>query len=340
MNKTILIAIPTFNRFDQIVQLLKQLATLDKNVFDLVVIDNHSTDKRYIKELPNVVKNLFPNDQAKLVRNKANLGFSGNFLKCVEYATPYEWLWAIGDDDHLEESFEIASLEKEIKKAGEDTAFITFSSEIGQVSKQLDTTYDSFSSVLENVRFGNILLISTVVYRLPRIAPHLAVGYQFSHSHCPHTAILLRALSSENKLLASSLRPIVWNPSDHRIDEDDALSGKQGISTDVFYLLNVACNFNERKLLYQALVGSYVTIGNVMAEALKTHPESNRMRINWISHFCLNTLLWDCRIASKIGALLAFMLCHSERGLRFFLYLKRHAKKIFPRKVKTKNLRY
>ena len=94
MDRILTIAIPTYNRPEQIqIQVRLLLPQLNERV-DLVVIDNCS---------PIPVKELFTNDELSkfsLIHNRVNIGADANIARCFETcSTP--WLWTLSDDDFV-----------------------------------------------------------------------------------------------------------------------------------------------------------------------------------------------------------------------------------------------
>lgn len=120
-NKSILtIAIPTYNRVEQIqkqVRLLLPQLTAD---VCLVVLDNHS-------DIP--VENYFSMEELShftIVRHNANKGILGNWLACFDCCNT-KWLWTISDDDQFIE--DIVSLVLSQITLHNDSVFINIGTE-------------------------------------------------------------------------------------------------------------------------------------------------------------------------------------------------------------------
>ncbi len=75
------IVIPTFNREDLIGQTLQSVADQTSKPFEVIVVDNASTDKT-----SEIVKR-YEKFGIKYHRNQTNLGMVGNYNKCIELAT-------------------------------------------------------------------------------------------------------------------------------------------------------------------------------------------------------------------------------------------------------------
>ena len=98
--KILTICIPTYNRAaalkENIILVLEQLKTIEEGEVEFIVSDNCSTDETYS------LVSEFVESGAKIIynRNDANLGSTGNFLKCMHLATG-KYILLLGDDDYL-----------------------------------------------------------------------------------------------------------------------------------------------------------------------------------------------------------------------------------------------
>ncbi len=103
MNKLLTIAIPTFNRAEL---LDKQLAWLSQaikgfeNECEILVSDNCSTDNtpETVKKWQSILSHVV----FKYNRNQENIGVLKNVAYCLRAATT-KYVWAIGDDDPIQE---------------------------------------------------------------------------------------------------------------------------------------------------------------------------------------------------------------------------------------------
>ena len=59
--KPLLIAIPTFERYELLLRSMRDLSRFNASVFDVIVIDNASPDIRYKTNLVQELSILFPN---------------------------------------------------------------------------------------------------------------------------------------------------------------------------------------------------------------------------------------------------------------------------------------
>ncbi len=96
--KKVLICIPTYNRSKMLYKQLKNLTSIDNNLFDIVIFDNCSND-----DTKSTVEAFCSNcNNITYLRNKSNVGYNGNILNIVEHASKqseYSYLFILSDDD-------------------------------------------------------------------------------------------------------------------------------------------------------------------------------------------------------------------------------------------------
>jgi len=98
--------IVAYNNGDNIGRLLETLFTQSKQLEEIVVVDNASSDAT-----PEIVKQKFP--QVTLVPNACNMGVGGGYAQGMEYAYQkgYEWIWLL-DGDSLPQTSALEELAK------------------------------------------------------------------------------------------------------------------------------------------------------------------------------------------------------------------------------------
>jgi len=92
------VAIPTWNRAEQLRSQLEKIALTFGSQIEIIVCDNGSQDGTW-----ELLKEEVSRNRLKLtcLRNPTNLGCDANFLRALEAATG-EWTWLIGDDECIE----------------------------------------------------------------------------------------------------------------------------------------------------------------------------------------------------------------------------------------------
>ncbi len=182
------IAIPTYNRPEPLLDTLHQLGRqtgIDRCT--VVVFDNHSGDPvshllaQPGSELPYPVE---------VRRNPANLGLSGNILRCFEVEGD-GWLWILADDDELAPDA-VATIFSLCEKFA-DAGFVmmgqgTARSESGTEVEGID----AFADHLDD--WGRITFISAGLYRLPQVRPLINVGINYGYSVVPFIAMIFVAI--------------------------------------------------------------------------------------------------------------------------------------------------
>lgn len=97
MDSSVSIVVPTFNRVNSLVRLMKSIMPLSKEYnIPIVIVDNNSTDAT-----PDICSELM--NRHKLityVRNHVNIGMEMNILRSMLLARTSH-VWCIGDDDEL-----------------------------------------------------------------------------------------------------------------------------------------------------------------------------------------------------------------------------------------------
>ena len=161
MNKPLLsIVIPTYNRELLVLSLLEKVCNYKKEWVEIVIIDNNSTS---IDKLINQIR--VNNWSVNLVRNKHNVGGNENILRCFEYANG-EWIWAIGDDDVIENNcFEI--IYDKIQALSNSNVFgIHFNWDLKRQYKEADIYLHNLEELFKNMHsLGDINFMSSNIFR-------------------------------------------------------------------------------------------------------------------------------------------------------------------------------
>lgn len=106
------IFIVTYNRLEHLKNTLNQILSETSPIkdYDITIIDNNSTDGTH----DYLLEEIKHHSNLKLIKNKYNIGASGNLIKPYELATK-DYIWVLCDDDYY--SFNHwADIETEIKK--------------------------------------------------------------------------------------------------------------------------------------------------------------------------------------------------------------------------------
>jgi glycosyltransferase involved in cell wall biosynthesis len=264
---TLTIAIPTYNRPDKIKNtLLRLIPQLNSNVF-IRVLDNHSDVN--IKEH---VANDIPEGaahQVEIIRHKINIGGDANFARCFELCeTPY--IWMLGDDDRVDENAIETILNGIEKYKDHDLIGINFSSNVCLVKRSTSVLIQSTTDLVEKLDFfGNLLFISTSIYRTDEYRKNLRHTAWGAYSMASQVVPVLLAVSN-NKVLVLSDKHLV----DHVHVEDikDKWSDVQ-ITLSLSTILETPIGLKKNhhlKLGKHFNTNLYISIPNAFFTILKT----------------------------------------------------------------------
>ena len=230
------IAIPTFNRNEKLVEnlskLLPQISTQK-----IIIIDNHS-DILVSISLEKLIT-AYNHIDVKVYRNKTNIGICANFLRCFEYCET-EWMWLLSDDDSVcPDAIEILERDTSVYT---DYHFFNYASSMVekgvsyaeifpenfpnstplQIKNTLSYREKSFTTeglndlIHKFDSFVNLLFVSSGVYNLSKVLPHLRIGYIYAYSLAPHLATVFASLGNSGKVLLSKDKLVFFHPPDYK----------------------------------------------------------------------------------------------------------------------------
>lgn len=216
------IAIPTWNRNQQLALTLTALLPQLRSGVELIVLDNCSA-MPVQDTLPDELQRL-----AKIIRHPINIGACANVMRCFEVATG-DWLWILGDDDlpsHDALTQVLAAIR--MYPAAYFINFETTISRLGAGTRVGDVSCTSIQSLCHSMdSFSNFLFISAGVYRVKAIRPYLPVGYQHFSTYGPHVAMVLsKASTSTGEAAVFATGKICnWEPNQRGDGWDDRIVG-------------------------------------------------------------------------------------------------------------------
>lgn len=111
------ICIPTFNRAELFERTLRSATNQTKKPYEIIVVDNHSTDNT--KE----IAKKYLHFGIKYYRNKKNIGFVGNWNKCLDLASG-DYICILHADDLITKDW-YQTWEKIIRKNQDTDAFFS-----------------------------------------------------------------------------------------------------------------------------------------------------------------------------------------------------------------------
>jgi glycosyltransferase involved in cell wall biosynthesis len=210
MSRILSIIIPTYNRPEALKHTVSRLIPQLTAEVMLVIIDNCS-DESVELMLSSEVATGAP---IRIIRNSVNVGLSANICRCFEHCqTP--WFWLLGDDDKpgLDAVGQILEV---IKKASPKTIYFNFSSSIYRHSTDYAprSIADFWLYMNRGKRAGNLLFISSGIYRLEPFRSEHRFGSGFATTGAPHLALLIRVLRQEYSAEIKAASLVEWESSE------------------------------------------------------------------------------------------------------------------------------
>lgn len=179
-NAILTIAIPTYNRVEQIQKQVRSLLPQLTDEVQLIVYDNHS-------DIP--VKAWFSDEELKqfmIVRNSVNVGGDANIARCFEYCKT-KWLWTLSDDDYAKEN--AVEVVLSYIRDNEDATFINFWSPIEKVTNNVA---DFLQILSHGGVFSSAFTMSVCVYNMNILKNDLYYFYKNLSSMVGPLIMLIR----------------------------------------------------------------------------------------------------------------------------------------------------
>ena len=204
-NEFLTICIPSFNRPDKLQKLLENLASQEGIELCKIIIHDNKSEPAYRKALSKFIRH-HPDLRLEIYENVANVGMSGNILKCFEIRNS-EWLWIMSDDDELLPSA-IKLATKTMMEVSDDIDIIKFSSDRSQPEINGEVIDDikgliKFCDKSKN-DFNSFIFLTNCIYRLRRIQNLADVGYRHAHTYVPHFMMISKLMDDGGKIYISS----------------------------------------------------------------------------------------------------------------------------------------
>jgi glycosyltransferase involved in cell wall biosynthesis len=158
------IIIPTYNRFDDVLSRLEELAQQPKSFIEktrIRIVDNGSAKAVRDDDVPLPLKEV-----VEIEVRERNVGLNQNLIQSIDRAnSPY--LVLLGDDDSIKKDY-LANIFKGIETLEEDSNCIgiLFKTDLDNYANRKCIKVDSLENLLDSINsFGNFLFISTWLIR-------------------------------------------------------------------------------------------------------------------------------------------------------------------------------
>ena len=209
MNR-LLIYIPSYNRFDLLVQQLTVLSLAidagDISNISIAVSDNSSPDDRYLR-----LKQAFPQHYISVSRNNVNIGLVGNLIHGFELSN-WDYIWLLSDDDVIAPNA-LSIISQEIKAGAHDFYYLKCNikgDENVQSGEIISTQRDYFRKFTTWSMMG---LMSANIYS-SRIKGQIEYMYLYGYTLFPFLAGVIRVMNTEQfslKCVGGNL--LEWKPN-------------------------------------------------------------------------------------------------------------------------------
>jgi glycosyltransferase involved in cell wall biosynthesis len=199
------IAIPTYNRNEILKNNLLFLLPQLTNDCKLVIIDNCSDIP--VEETLSTTIEKYKGINVQIIRNRYNIGLTGNILRCFELCDD-PWLWVLGDDDHVTEGA-IQQILSDTRRH-ESFHFINYAWDelsFKRKSNIVTTGIDNFIDTFETL--GIVLFISAGIYNTKRINEYLSFGNFFQTTYAPHLVMLFLSIRDYGSCLLSNKQIVI-----------------------------------------------------------------------------------------------------------------------------------
>jgi glycosyltransferase involved in cell wall biosynthesis len=201
------IAIPTYDRNSILKHHLALLLPQLTPECRLLIVDNCSPTP-VADTIGDLLKS-YPTVTAQIERNPLNIGAGANMLRCLENCET-EWLWVLSDDDTPKPD----AIDTILKSTARwpQCVFFNYSSAFNIRQETFTTTgLDEF--VEKMGEFGNIVFMSTGVFRASALRSSVKYGYIYSYSWAPFVATLLHALGGKEQCCFSAEQIVEYRPA-------------------------------------------------------------------------------------------------------------------------------
>ncbi|MGL5053247.1 MAG: glycosyltransferase family 2 protein [Cetobacterium sp.] len=255
--KKLTIAIPTYNRENQLKNTLNQLRNnINKNKVKILILDNCSE-----YDVFKLKKEFFDLD-IEIKKNVCNIGGNANIAKCFEIVET-EWMWLLSDDD-MPVNEVIQKILNDIETSDDKIILLKYSSEVSKESKNkeicgLENLICFLNEVSPESRFSNLLFISTSVYRVSKLKKYVVYAYQYTNAYFPQVAILFFFLEKNSNYKVKFLTELTVKLVEDKKDSYIGLLVGLGILTSTKNMIFDISNDVDKKMrsLFTLFTKSY-----------------------------------------------------------------------------------
>lgn len=250
MQKKISILIPTYNRNEILCRNLILLLPQITAEVEVVVLDNNS-----IIPVKETMQHLLPDyyaEKIKVVQNRFNVGGNQNILRCFEFCDG-QYMWLLGDDDSPDPNA-VEHILMEISKNPDAVVYNMYSDAPSHGFRQSSkVVYGSLGYLCAAEFLGELLFISTLVFRVEACVQFLSRANNLQSTCAPQLILILSALNLDKKAVISCKRVVGCGASD---TPPDMLPSTIPTAIGINGLLQHYWNDNEYYIIRRLLVDS------------------------------------------------------------------------------------
>ncbi len=201
------IAIPTFNRQEILRKTLPALLAQLSPDCRVLILDNHSeppVDPQWVASLDT------RGAKIDLTRHPCNIGGNANVLRCLEWCRT-EYLWILGDDDPVAPDA-IRTIMDHLDAHPEALFFHFYCENPGHRCRTACCVVETPAGFLREIEsIGEAVFISSYVYKVPLLLPHLHMAYFFAYTCAPQLLVILAAMEASGRPGVLSPRQVAAN---------------------------------------------------------------------------------------------------------------------------------
>jgi len=207
--KSLLVYIPSFNRYEFLIRQISTLITsIENNKLQnvrIIVRDNASTDHRYLS-----LNNEFTRPYIKFRRNKLNVGIAANIIKGFEEGS-WDYIWILSDDDNISDSA-LSIIRHEVNKKEYDLFFLNCEVKGSESLKDGDEIFSSMEYFEKFSMLSMMGFISANVYS-SKIKQHIELMYLYAFTLFPQVAGVIKMTQQEHfSVKCIGDRMVKWTP--------------------------------------------------------------------------------------------------------------------------------
>lgn len=313
MKKTLIrglsIIIPSYNRRDQLLRLLKSIYTQNlDNLHEIVIIDNSSDYDIYEVLKP------YKYNKVRIVQNPFNVRMGTNMMNTFFHCNT-SWMWIISDDDVICEG--ALKLVLDDIENSDNICMIKYSTEgiknIGQEKNETVNNLEEFIDYYHDekvIRRNNLVFISNGIYNLNKLHPYLGMGFEFSYTYIGFLVPAIFALNNGESVKFKKNKIVKYIHPGNQFWSLKIVG--LGLST-IAHLPLVLNNTYRRKFLKTVMPISY---GTLFLFLMKEKNKANTSIYSMIYHNIYKLYLSPF---SKIKYYLLASLLHTPK-LTFFMF--------------------